>query len=355
MSRRSWQLCVGPVLTVVTLLSSMPSASAAHNPIAGTYYVALGDSYTSGEGLPPFIASAGSCDQSPFSFPEVVKKALKFTKFTFVACSGATIAQVDQQVGRVPPSIFKRTSLATVTAGGNDLPFSGLLSACLGASTSPQSPSFAYLTGFNSQASCDAAIASAAALLGTSYDPTTRIMSAPSSALASPLTLPSTIELRLTALYLHILHDEGAKKGARTGPKLIVVQYPSAPDNLGAGNCVVAATTFNLPQYPVLNSFYPAYDNLGEGALSLMNTYLQDEIAAAIGNLRSRGYLGISLARTQNMSAPLDCQTGLSTDMNGLLFVNTATQTTKGSFHPTASGQNKAGAAVVATWRRLPH
>ena len=50
--------------------------------------VALGDSYSSGAGLGPFLTGAAGCDRSPRSYPELVGAARRL-RLDFVACAGA--------------------------------------------------------------------------------------------------------------------------------------------------------------------------------------------------------------------------------------------------------------------------
>ena len=51
-------------------------------------YVALGDSYSSGAGLGPFLTGPAGCDRSPRSYPELVGAARRL-RLDFVACAGA--------------------------------------------------------------------------------------------------------------------------------------------------------------------------------------------------------------------------------------------------------------------------
>jgi hypothetical protein len=108
-------------------------------------YVALGDSYSAGEGLTPFAPGTAvtSCDRSVNSaYPDLLIKLLRRqdprASFTFTACSGALISQVLVPTHRallVPPQISGKVQpsvgLVTLTIGGNNAIFSKIVLTCL--------------------------------------------------------------------------------------------------------------------------------------------------------------------------------------------------------------------------------
>ncbi|HVW32598.1 MAG TPA: SGNH/GDSL hydrolase family protein, partial [Acidimicrobiia bacterium] len=63
----------------------MPGAQAA----GPGRYVALGDSYTAGPGVPNQVPEAGGCRRSDHNYPHLVAAALHLTDFHDVSCSGA--------------------------------------------------------------------------------------------------------------------------------------------------------------------------------------------------------------------------------------------------------------------------
>jgi lysophospholipase L1-like esterase len=96
-------------------------------------YVALGDSYSSGDGAGDYLSSSGSCDRSAAAYPEQWAAAHSPATFTSVACSGATTADVlSSQVSALSAS----TTLVSITIGGNDAGFSSVMETCVLASTS---------------------------------------------------------------------------------------------------------------------------------------------------------------------------------------------------------------------------
>jgi hypothetical protein len=124
-------------------LGSVPvTVDCAAGPI---HYVALGDSYSSGEGNPPFLPgtntsgrNADQCHRSYVAYPEFIDQdpALDITSYTSRACSGATSAELewgnpgnneDAQVGH----ITSQTNLVTIGVGGDDVGFSQVLAWCI--------------------------------------------------------------------------------------------------------------------------------------------------------------------------------------------------------------------------------
>jgi lysophospholipase L1-like esterase len=96
-------------------------------------YVALGDSYSSGLGAGNYISSSGSCDRSTSAYSEKWAAANSPASFTFVACSGATTADVmSSQVS----ALNSGTTLVSITIGGNDAGFSSVMETCVLESTS---------------------------------------------------------------------------------------------------------------------------------------------------------------------------------------------------------------------------
>jgi lysophospholipase L1-like esterase len=105
-------------------------------------YVALGDSYSSGEGSPPFDPSAGGCDRSSKAWPSIFarkaraigKRAASFTELANLACSGATTEALSrpfrEQFSQLDSLYAFDPRLATITIGGTDLGFSGVLFDC---------------------------------------------------------------------------------------------------------------------------------------------------------------------------------------------------------------------------------
>ncbi|CAG7598619.1 SGNH/GDSL hydrolase family protein [Actinacidiphila bryophytorum] len=100
---------------------------------AGPAYVALGDSYSAGNGAGNYISSSGDCHRSNSAYPALWAGAHSPSSFTFAACSGAVTSDVTgSQLGGLNSS----TGLVTLTIGGNDAGFSDVMTTCVTGSDS---------------------------------------------------------------------------------------------------------------------------------------------------------------------------------------------------------------------------
>lgn len=96
-------------------------------------YVALGDSYTAGPGIPEQYG--GACDRSTNNYPAVVAAALGAQRFVDESCSGAeTVDMLAPQGDHRPQfdALSADADLVTVGIGGND---SGLVGAAVACAT----------------------------------------------------------------------------------------------------------------------------------------------------------------------------------------------------------------------------
>ncbi|MFF1546605.1 SGNH/GDSL hydrolase family protein [Streptomyces sp. NPDC058291] len=120
--------------TASLLLSGTGSAGAATASEQGSvkHYVALGDSYAAGTGLPQ--QTNAECRRSAGSYPSWIAETYKPAVFKDVTCSGATTRALWNKQGSAAPQVdalTKDTDLVTVTLGGNDLGFSDVLTTCV--------------------------------------------------------------------------------------------------------------------------------------------------------------------------------------------------------------------------------
>jgi lysophospholipase L1-like esterase len=89
-------------------------------------YAALGDSYSSGVGAPPYDLDP-VCQRSSRGYPPLWAVTHQTASFEFAACSGARTADVlATQISVLRPS----TDLVTITIGGNDAGFGPVLQTC---------------------------------------------------------------------------------------------------------------------------------------------------------------------------------------------------------------------------------
>ncbi|WP_066940420.1 SGNH/GDSL hydrolase family protein, partial [Streptomyces sp. NBRC 110611] len=112
-------------LTVTTVPASAHASAPA--PAGSGKYVALGDSYAAGAGIP--WLSAGLCLRSDRNYGHLVAKALGSSSYADMTCAGAKVSalskpQTDLGIvvnGPQLDAVTSDTSLVTLTMGGNDL------------------------------------------------------------------------------------------------------------------------------------------------------------------------------------------------------------------------------------------
>jgi len=121
-SRARRALLVLPFLALA--LPAGPPARAASPPVA---YAALGDSYSSGLGAGGYDLLSGTCYRGAHAYPVQWAARHAPASFRFVACAGATAAQVvATQLG----ALDGRTTLVTLSVGGNDVGFVAVVATC---------------------------------------------------------------------------------------------------------------------------------------------------------------------------------------------------------------------------------
>lgn len=124
-------------------------------------YVALGDSFSSGEGVEPYFADShtdmNACDRSHAAYSQLLLDNIpELTSPKFVACSGAVTFDLynrnhtpnlrlrpDGSYVSEPPqldALDASTKLVTLTIGGNDLGFAQIMAKCVVTADVPTSP-----------------------------------------------------------------------------------------------------------------------------------------------------------------------------------------------------------------------
>lgn len=113
-------------------------------------YVALGDSFSSGEGVEPFISgtdeaspSENRCHRSEKAYPKLLDEDPLLNMTAFVACSGATTSNITDSGQWGEPAqidaLSSTTDIVTITIGGNDIGFGDVLSTCTYLNEPPES------------------------------------------------------------------------------------------------------------------------------------------------------------------------------------------------------------------------
>jgi lysophospholipase L1-like esterase len=134
-SKRSWGIGV----LVICLFAALAGPAAADStPSAPAHYVALGDSYTSGPGIPNQIPESAGCGRSDHNYPHLVAGALGVSQFTDMSCGSATTAHMTEaqplpdgltngpQLDALSPDV----DLVTLGIGGNDIGFGEIMLTC---------------------------------------------------------------------------------------------------------------------------------------------------------------------------------------------------------------------------------
>lgn len=108
-------------------IPSVALAPATAAPPAPVVYDALGDSYASGFGLPPY--SDEGCSRSDGSYAAQIDGRMRIALDDYVACSGATTGDV---LATQIDALDEDTDLVTISIGGNDILWAYAVVSCVG-------------------------------------------------------------------------------------------------------------------------------------------------------------------------------------------------------------------------------
>ncbi|MFD7919371.1 SGNH/GDSL hydrolase family protein [Streptomyces sp. NPDC059740] len=132
-SPRVRSLLAAAAVTASLGVAAGAGAAPASAQSAVAHYVALGDSYASGAGVPTQVDT--DCTRSDHNYPSVVSASLAPAVRTDVTCGGAvTDDMTSAQSASAPPqfdALTSDTDLVTVTIGGNDIGFADILVRCI--------------------------------------------------------------------------------------------------------------------------------------------------------------------------------------------------------------------------------
>lgn len=112
--------------SVSAILLAFGLLAAACNPGPPSQdYVALGDSFTSGPGIPTQL---DFCGRSSNNYPSLASIALETTDFVDMSCNGAEVPDIyADQIGALKDD----TGLVSIGIGGNDIGFSDIVLNCI--------------------------------------------------------------------------------------------------------------------------------------------------------------------------------------------------------------------------------
>ena len=125
------------LLALIACAALAPELAGASAPRVS--YVALGDSYSAGEGNGPFDGDCHRATRSDSAYPRMLPSLAGYVSApSFHACTGAVTADVwrrrqpNRSAQRVQTTYVNHsTRLVTLTIGGNDLRFSSIVAECL--------------------------------------------------------------------------------------------------------------------------------------------------------------------------------------------------------------------------------
>ena len=138
--RRRGLIRLSTLASVAALAWTIGGGSPAHSAPQGNTYVALGDSYASGVGAPPYasgtdVQGGNGCKRAAGAYAHQVASQTGKT-LDFGACSGARIPDFyNPRTSWNEPAqlnhLNSSTSLVTFSIGGNDAGFSTILTKCI--------------------------------------------------------------------------------------------------------------------------------------------------------------------------------------------------------------------------------
>jgi lysophospholipase L1-like esterase len=125
------------LISVLAAVLTLGACDGDHGPAGGDRYVALGDSFTSGAGLPQTHRDGLLCGRSSLNYPHLVAEAIG-AELVDVSCGGASTPDATQpqslgseaRPAQLDP-VTEDTDLVTVGLGANDLAwYFGVMFGC---------------------------------------------------------------------------------------------------------------------------------------------------------------------------------------------------------------------------------
>ena len=279
-------------------------------------YVALGDSYASGEGLQSnattYIAPSNSdgCHRSVTAYPVLVAANLHIDlgQFEtsgsggFVACSGATSKDLLKGENGEPAqlsALSTATRWATVTVGGDDLHFSNVLLACLALRASVRvlrtTRSYTQSDIVRESKTCDEYLASANSNFSVANGTSKEVV---------------TLEHVYEQIFVHAPNTE-----------LAVLNYPQLFTQSPPAFCPVARGISLSSRLKVSSQLNVGYSASRISAFDRVENELNAAIASAVSNVSAMGD-NIRLvdvnSPTKSAAIPCNLATNTRSDINAL-------------------------------------
>ena len=322
--------------SLAPLATASPAMATKAKPVA---YVALGDSFSSGEGLSnkdsgylaPSSSGSDHCHRNAKAYPMLVAKALgeKMTTFSttdpstslFRACSGATVSNITggrdtegNQLGALSPGT---PQYVTITAGGNDLNWADTVKDCLALKSHTSVKLVGTSDAFKPGVASD----------GTGDKCTADLAAAQSAA--------NSIGQTLTNLYKQVLDTN-------TSAHLAVLNYPQlTPAGQAPDFCELAG--FDLSIKVAKNSTTLGLTGGVVSALNATEATLNSAISGAVSSLQGQypGRIALVDVHADSSIRPLTCQIATQktgSDINAIQFApGSSIASTKSCFSLTLS------------------
>ena len=327
----------------ITCTPAFQSTVSASEKVIEATYVALGDSYSAGEGLGPFQQGTdvkkgthrNQCHRSEqFAYPDLTSTVLpQVESRAFWACSGATSLDMEHE----PPQSGKAEQYAqpaqvntvgastrwiSLTAGGDDLNFGGIGTSCV------------------------------VAVLD--HKKTLRFGSPDcASQLTAQEARRATLQKDLEKLYEVLLARASSADLVVAGyPAIFPPTYSNTPTFNGIPYCVLDHYGFLFPHtvdvgLPVSNAI------LVSSFITQLNTTVQDavktvqaDVPADSGRIRYADVEGTSISHNCRGTTPNASVTGFELSLLHGVGPWYKSFTSSGSFHPTKAGQQVYAEAV---------
>jgi uncharacterized protein YecT (DUF1311 family) len=289
------------VFAILSTLAALLGLSVGSGAAAteNTAYVAMGDSFSSGEGAPPYNSGTDTktdqCHRSAAAYPELLAQRdpqrWPLGTDTFVACSGADSSEITAGRDTEAPQTSRlgaATSVVTIGVGGDDLDFPDVMTQCV------------YVPAYNGHNDCKNTLVDNPA--------------------GGPKITLAQREVQLTdRLDLHTLYEKihtqapQAKVYVLLYPHLITMQGTACKSGLGT----VSARNIHW---------------LHDG-VDYLDAHIMQEVATA----RSAG-VDIQTVDSRPLFDQGHGLCGAQSWFNGLMTKHTNVE--PGSFHPSALGQN---------------
>ncbi|MGH9224174.1 MAG: GDSL-type esterase/lipase family protein [Acidimicrobiales bacterium] len=117
-----------PTTTTSTTTSTTTTSTTVPPPPPQPIYFALGDSYSAGDGVPPYYQEPCRRSERVYGSLYATTHASPEPLLAHFACSGKII---EEMVADQYPFVVSNTDLVTLTIGGNNLGFSSVLTECI--------------------------------------------------------------------------------------------------------------------------------------------------------------------------------------------------------------------------------